>query len=237
MIPLNGGTFKMTELTQRYQQLIAKIRKFEAQYQRIQNSVSLTAVSKSHNTESISTLYESGQNDFAESYLQESLQKISALSSKDITWHYIGAMQTNKIRDIAQHFAWVQSVSRLKEAQLLSECRLSTQSPLNICIQIKLDDNPKRAGITLTDAPALINSILDLPRLKLRGLMCLPPFTEDFDKQRKYFSLVRTCFEKLNQGFSWDTISMGMTHDFEAAIAEGSTMVRIGTGIFGQRNG
>jgi pyridoxal phosphate enzyme (YggS family) len=227
----------MTELTQRYQLIKAQIRKFEAQYHRDENAVSLIAVSKSHPTESIYTLYQSAQKDFAESYLQESLKKISALSNKDITWHYIGAIQTNKISDIAHNFAWVQSVSRLKEAQLLSEHRLAAQSPLNICIQIKLDDNPKKTGVVMTELPALVNSILDLPRLKLRGLMCLPPFSEDFDMQRKYFSLVRTCFEKLNQGLSLDTLSMGMTHDLEAAIAEGTTMVRVGTGLFGQRNG
>lgn len=225
----------MTEFTQRYQQLKAQIRQFEIQYHRQQNSVSLLAVSKSHSSELILALYQESQQDFAESYLQESLDKISALSDKDITWHYIGALQTNKIRDIAHHFDWVQTVSRLKEAQLLSEHRSITQSPLNICIQVKLDDNPKKTGIPLAQVPDLVNSILDLPKLNLRGLMCLPPFTEEFDMQRKYFSLMRTLFEKIKPGLSIDTLSMGMTHDFEAAIAEGSTMVRIGTGLFGQR--
>ncbi|MBS0286568.1 MAG: YggS family pyridoxal phosphate-dependent enzyme [Proteobacteria bacterium] len=214
--------------------LLQRIRDAEQTYHRVPGSVSLLAVSKSHASTLIETLLGAQQHDFGENYLQEALIKISALENKQLTWHFIGPIQSKKAPLIAQHFNWVHTVSRFKEAQALSEHRPQNLGHLNICIQVKLDNNPKRGGVVPEDVPALIEVIKPLPLLRLRGLMTIPPFSEDFEQQRKYFSLVKTLYEQVNDG-TMDTLSMGMTSDLEAAIAEGSTMVRIGTGLFGPR--
>ncbi len=205
-------------------------------FQRQPGSVSLLAVSKSHAPTLISALIAAGQHDFGENYLQEALLKISALSQKRLVWHYIGPIQSKKAPEIAHNFSWVHTISRFKEAHLLSQHRPPFLDPLQICIQVKLDDNPKKSGIAISDVASLIESIKELPHIRLRGLMTIPPFSEDFEQQRKYFSLLKTLFLSLNaQGAQLNTLSMGMTHDLEAAIAEGATIVRIGTGIFGSR--
>lgn len=202
---------------------------------RTHEPLTLVAVSKSHPAEQIATLFAAGQQDFGENYLDEALLKIAALSQQDIIWHYIGTIQSKKAQDIAQNFSWVHTVCRLKEAALLSQYRASLP-PLNICLQVSMDDSPKRNGVSKAHLFDLIEQIKPLPHLILRGLMVLPPFTEDLAQQRAYFADLRTLYEQCNnQGAGFDTLSMGMTHDFEAAIKEGTTMVRIGTGIFGPR--
>jgi pyridoxal phosphate enzyme (YggS family) len=225
----------MIDVTVNLNAIMQRIHVAVQKYQRPAGSVSVLAVSKSHAPTLISALNAAGQQDFGENYLQEALLKISALSQKRLIWHYIGPIQSRKAPEIAHNFSWVHTISRFKEAHLLSQQRHGLD-PLQICIQVKLDDNPKKSGMTISDVPSLIESIKALPNLKLRGLMTIPPFTEDFDQQRKHFSLLKTLFMSLNdKGAQLDTLSMGMTHDLEAAIAEGATIVRIGTGIFGAR--
>lgn len=225
-------------LTTNLTSILQRIRVAEQHYERPNQSVALLAVSKGHSIASIANLLQAGQYHFGENYVQEALSKISALSQKQLIWHFIGPIQSNKIRLLAQNFSWVHTVYRLKDAQKLSAFRPPHLGPLNICIQIKLDANPNKSGIPLTQVPVLLESIKNLPHLTLRGLMTLPPYSEDFQEQRTYFKLVHELFISLNeQGYSLDTLSMGMTSDLEAAIAEGATMVRIGTGIFGPREG
>ncbi len=208
----------------------------EQRYGRTTGSVSLLAVSKTHSAGSISTLINAGQSHFGENYLQEALNKMSALTQKSIVWHFIGPLQSKKIQDIAQNFTWVHTVSRLKEAQLLSHFRPRDLPPLQICIQVKLDNSPTKSGIAPNDIPELITAIKALPQLNLRGLMIIPPFCENFAEQRNYFKVTQNLYKELNYHNSMlDTLSMGMTHDLEAAIASGATIIRIGTGIFGPR--
>jgi pyridoxal phosphate enzyme (YggS family) len=217
---------------------LQRIRTAELKYHRPPDSVCLLAVSKSQAPTQIATLFDAGQQSMGENYLQEALVKISALSQKQLIWHFIGQCQLRKVPLIAQNFSWVHTVSRLKEAQALSNHRPKDLGALNLCIQVKLDDNPNRSGAKMEDIADLVKAIQPLPHLKLRGLMTIPPITEDFDLQRKYFRLIKNLMMQLNeQGAHLDTLSMGMTHDLEAAIAEGATIVRVGTGIFGPRQG
>lgn len=216
--------------------IIGRIREAEQHYHRPSNSVTLLAISKSQPVELIVKLVEAGQTAFGENYLQEALQKIVALKDRSLEWHFVGAIQSRKASEIAKHFNWVHSVGRFIEAQKLSLSRPCTLPPLNICLQVKLDNNPKKSGVAPNELSALAKAVQGLPHLQLRGLMALPPPLDVFEEQRSYFSKLRELFAQLqNEGLPLDTLSMGMTHDFEAAIAEGSTLVRIGTGIFGSR--
>lgn len=226
----------MTDINHNLKTTLGLIREAEQQFQRIPNSVALLAVSKSQTAELIAKLVAAGQTAFGENYLQEALQKISALKDKPIEWHYIGAIQSKKATEIAKHFSWVHSVGRLLEAQKLSLARPGHLPPLNICLQVKLDNSPTKSGIHPAELHELAMAVHALPHLTLRGLMALPPSLDSFTAQRQVFSKVRELFAQLqSEGLPLDTLSMGMTHDFEAAIAEGSTLVRIGTGIFGPR--
>ena len=213
------------------------IRHYEQVYHRKPGTVSLLAVSKTFPAAQVLTLNRVGQQDFGESYLLEAITKISALCSNFITWHFIGMIQTNKTKQIAQNFSWVHTVCRLKEAQRLSQARGASLPPLNLCIQVKLDANPKKNGIAPCDVKALALQIQTLPFVKLRGLMTVPPISDDFEEQRKYFRQIADLqAELITQGIDLDTLSMGMTHDLEAAIAEGATIVRVGRGLFGARS-
>lgn len=226
----------MVYLVTNFQTVTERIRIAEEKYQRVPKSVSLLAVSKTQSPIQIMSLVDAGQQAFGENYLQEALVKLSALSEKRLTWHFIGPIQTNKAKDIAQNFSWVHTLTRTQEAERLSRFRAQSSTALNICIQVKLDKNPNKAGVPAEAVPALIEVVKNLPHLSLRGLMTLPPYEEDFEAQRKHFRLLRELYEQLNaQGAKLDTLSMGMTHDLEAAIAEGATIVRIGTGLFGPR--
>jgi pyridoxal phosphate enzyme (YggS family) len=207
------------------------------QYAREPGSIRLVAVSKTHPAEMIRAAANQGQHDYGESYLQEAIDKQATLADLPLTWHYIGQIQSNKTRPIAEHFDWVHTVDRLKIAERLSAQRPTDRAPLNICIQVKLAEEAGKAGIEPSDVPALAQDIALLPNLKLRGLMCIPPPRDDFATQRGYFSQLADLLQTLNRsGLSLDTLSMGMSGDLDAAIASGATMVRVGTAIFGERH-
>ncbi len=200
------------------------------------DAITLLAVSKSQSASQIAALFAAGQQHFGENYLQEALPKLAELALLEITWHFIGTIQAKKTPEIAKNFSWVHTVCRFKEAALLSLHRTSELPPLNICLQVKMDNNPDRNGLLANELPTLIERIQTLPNLRVRGLMVLPPFVESQAEQRHYFHKLQKLFTS-NKHLcpEFDTLSMGMTHDLEAAILEGATMVRIGTGIFGPR--
>ena len=201
---------------------------------RDQGSVQLLAVSKTKPAEALREAYTAGLRDFGENYLQEALSKQLELADLPLIWHFIGPIQSNKTRAIAEHFDWVHSVDRLKIAQRLSEQRPADLPPLNICIQVNVSGETSKSGCTPADLPALANAINALPRLKLRGLMAIPEPTEDRAAQDAAFAAVQSLQASLN--LPLDTLSMGMSHDLESAIAQGATWVRIGTALFGARD-
>jgi hypothetical protein len=201
------------------------------------NEISLLAVSKTFAPDALREAYLAGQARFAESYVQEALDKIAALRDIPIEWHYIGPIQSNKTRAIAENFAWVHSVDRLKIAERLSEQRPAQLPELQVCLQVNISMETSKSGVAPDEAGALAHAIAKLPGLKLRGLMAVPAPSDDFAAQRLPFAQLRGLRDQLNrQGLRLDTLSMGMSHDFAAAIAEGATIVRIGTAIFGVRN-
>ncbi|AYF51444.1 MULTISPECIES: YggS family pyridoxal phosphate-dependent enzyme [Pseudomonas] len=202
--------------------------------QRDASSIHLLAVSKTKPAQAVREAYAAGLLDFGENYLQEALGKQAQLTDLPLSWHFIGPIQSNKTRAIAENFAWVHSVDRLKIAQRLSEQRPADLPPLNICIQVNVSGEASKSGCTPADLPALANAISALPRLKLRGLMAIPEPTEDRSAQDAAFAAVRELQASLN--LALDTLSMGMSHDLESAIAQGATWVRIGTALFGARD-
>ncbi len=199
-------------------------------------AVGLIAVSKTFGADAVAAAHACGQRVFGENYVQEAVDKIVALASLGLEWHFIGPIQSNKTRQIAENFAWVHSVDRAKIAERLSAARPDALAPLQVCIQINIGDENTKSGVAPADAPALARAIAALPRLKLRGLMTIPPASDDPAQQRRYFAELRKLNEQLAKaGVALDTLSMGMSADLEAAIAEGATLVRVGTAIFGQR--
>ena len=215
-------------------QVEARIRAAALAVHRDVTSIHLLAVSKTKPAAALREAHAAGVRDFGENYLQEARAKQLELADLPLCWHFIGPIQSNKTRDIAEHFAWVHSVDRLKIAQRLSEQRPADLPPLNICIQVNVSGEASKSGCTPADLPALAAAISALPRLKLRGLMAIPEPTEDRAEQDAAFAQVRTLQERLNMGL--DTLSMGMSHDLESAIAQGATWVRIGTALFGARD-
>jgi PLP dependent protein len=206
-------------------------------YARPENSVQLLAVSKTRTSDEIITAFNCGQTCFGESYLQEALTKIDRLRDKAIEWHFIGKIQSNKTRSIAEKFDWVHSVDKLKHAQRLNDQRPDSMAPLNICLQINIDCEASKGGIQPEEAADLIQQIRQLPKLQLKGLMALPTPTQNTDEQRAAFRKLRELRDQLaTADLPLETLSMGMSGDMEAAIAEGSTIVRVGTAIFGPRN-
>lgn len=198
----------------------------------------LLAVSKTRSADDIRQALECGLDQFGENYLQEAITKIDALSGLPITWHFIGPIQSNKTRPIAEHFDWVQSVDREKVARRLNDHRPAGMAPLQVCLQVNISNETGKSGVSLEQLPALAEIVQELPCLCLRGLMAIPAATDNMAEQRNAFASLRTAFETLQQKYpSLDTLSMGMSGDMEAAVAEGSTMVRIGTAIFGPREG
>ena len=199
-------------------------------------SVQLLAVSKTFPPNAVLQAAAAGQQAFGENYIQEAVLKIQALQGHTLQWHCIGPVQSNKTRLVAQHFDWVQSIDRLKIAQRLSEQRPSGLAPLQVCIQVNTDGGPTKAGVTPHDLPELARAVAALPQLTLRGLMTIPEPSADFASALALHARARTLMEDLNaDGFGLDTLSMGMSADLEAAIHAGSTMVRVGTAIFGGR--
>lgn len=226
----------MSDLASRLTAVLARIRAAEQRFHRPPHSVTLLAVSKTHPPEAIAEVAAAGQRHFGENYLQEALDKLEALRDLELDWHFIGPIQSNKTRKIAESFQWVHSVDRLKIAQRLSEQRPKDLPPLNICLQVNISREPTKQGLSLEEVAPAAHQVAALPRLRLRGLMAIPASSRDFDAQRQAFACLRECQEALiRAGLPLDTLSMGMSDDLEAAIAEGATLVRIGTAIFGPR--
>ena len=204
------------------------------------NAVSLLAVSKTFDADAVCLALDAGQHAFGENYVQEGTEKIEVLRQRRpdaaLQWHCIGPLQSNKTRPVAEAFDWVQSVDRLKIAQRLSEQRPADLPPLQICLQVNVDGGANKSGVAPEALADLASAVVLLPRLKLRGLMCIPEPSPDFDTQRELFLRAKALFDQLNaRGMELDTLSMGMSDDLEAAVAAGSTMVRVGRGVFGSR--
>lgn len=225
----------MTSIAQRLKQIRAQISDAELACNRQPGSVLLLAVSKTKPSEDIAAAYQSGQRHFGENYLQEALRKQQELGAYDITWHFIGPIQSNKTKPLAAHFDWVHSVDSLKIAERLSAQRPSGLLPLNICLQVNISDEQSKSGITLDELPPLCEQVAKLPNLKLRGVMAIPAPQQDFEQQRQPYKALYQAVAKLGRP-ELDTFSFGMTGDLKAAIAEGSTIVRIGTALFGERD-
>jgi len=200
-------------------------------------AVTIVAVSKTRGPEAIRGAVAAGVRDLGENYVQDALPKIAALSDLPIRWHFIGHLQSNKAREVAEHFDWVHGVDRAKIATALSRARPAAAGPLNICIQVNISQEATKGGVRADEASALADEIADLEGIRLRGVMGMASPTEDVKRQRAEFASLRRVFDELvSGGHALDTLSMGMSQDFEAAIAEGATMVRVGTAIFGERD-
>lgn len=220
----------------RLQQILKKIRDAEQRFNRTPNSVQLLAVSKTFPVVAVQEAIDAGQTCFGENYLQDALVKLDALHEHTLEWHFIGPIQSNKTRVIASRFDWVHSIDRLKIARRLSEQRPETLPALNLCLQININLEASKSGIDKHRISELALQIAALPNVRLRGLMAIPEKTRDFATQRRNFAAIRHVFDELNQqGLQLDTLSMGMSDDMDAAIAEGATIIRIGTAIFGSR--
>jgi pyridoxal phosphate enzyme (YggS family) len=217
--------------------VLTRIEGAASQASRRSDDITLIAVSKTKPAEAIEAAAACGLQHFGENYLQEALEKIETLHELDLTWHFIGPIQSNKTRPIAEHFDWVHSVDRLKIAQRLSDQRPAHLGPLNICLQVNISNEDTKSGVSADQAPELAKAITTLPNIRLRGVMAIPKPSDDPAEQAAAFEKVVTLFNTLRHTIpELDTLSMGMSQDLEAAIAAGSTMVRIGTDIFGARN-
>ncbi len=204
--------------------------------QRNPQDITLLAVSKTFSAATLREAYQAGQKLFGENYVQEALDKIAALRDLPLQWHFIGPIQSNKTRAIAENFSWVHSVDKLKIAERLSAQRPANLSPLNICLQVNVSGEPSKSGVASNEVAELAQAVARLPHLKLRGLMAIPAPAGDLATQRAPFAALRQLQALLNtQGLALDTLSMGMTHDLHAAVLEGATIVRVGTAIFGER--
>ena len=225
----------MNELSVARSAVLSEIQQACEQANRSARDVQLLAVSKTHPSTAIATLYQAGQRAFGENYLQEALDKIDALADLDIEWHFIGHVQRNKTKHLAEKFAWVHGVDRFIIAQRLSQQRLPEQPPLNICLQVNIDQQDSKDGCAVDEVENLVHEISVLANIRLRGIMVIPApgHTQAFSDAAALFAQVKTAHA---QPQDWDTLSMGMSGDLHAAIAAGSTMVRIGTALFGQRS-
>jgi hypothetical protein len=201
------------------------------------DAVKLLAVSKKQPLSKILAAAEAGQRDFGENFVQEGLEKIDQTKDLNLVWHFIGHLQNNKTRLVAENFDWVHTIDKLKTARRLSEQRPAALGPLNICLQVDIDDEPGKSGIAIDALPELAAACVELPNIKLRGLMCLPAIRSEFEQQRLPFARLRELADTLrDNGVATDTLSMGMSGDYRAAIFEGATIVRIGTALFGDRD-
>ncbi|OIN90783.1 MAG: YggS family pyridoxal phosphate enzyme [Comamonadaceae bacterium CG1_02_60_18] len=227
----------MTTIQDQLQQVRQRITAACQTAGRAPDGVALLAVSKTFGADAVTSAWQAGQLSFGENYIQEAVEKITALRDLPLQWHCIGPIQSNKTRLVAEHFDWVQTVDRLKIAQRLSAQRPPQLPPLQVCIQVNVDGGPTKSGVTPDAALALAQEVATLPRLCLRGLMCIPEPATDFVTACALFARARALFDTLNQaGLALDTLSMGMSADLEAAVASGSTLVRVGSAIFGQRS-
>ncbi len=226
----------MTTIRNNLQGVRARIAAACASAQRDVNEVSLLAVSKTFGPEAVREAFGEGQTAFGENYIQEAVEKMALLRDLHVQWHCIGPIQSNKTRLVAAHFDWAHTLDRLKVAQRLSEQRPADMPPLQVCIQVNVDGGATKAGVSPEECTALAQEVVRLPRLVLRGLMTIPEPAHNFESQKTVHLRAKALFDELRAaGFALDTLSMGMTSDLEAAVAAGSTMVRIGTAIFGSR--
>jgi pyridoxal phosphate enzyme (YggS family) len=224
---------RVTENFRKIQDLLAKA---AADAGRPADHIRLLAVSKKKPLEAILAAVSAGQREFGENFVQEGIAKITVNGRDDLVWHFIGHLQANKTKAVAENFHWVHTIDRLKIAERLSRQRPFHADALNVCIEVNVDAEENKSGVSPAELPELAAAIAKLPRLRLRGLMCLPAIRHDFDEQRKPFAALRKMLESLQaSGLTLDTLSMGMSADYAAAIAEGATMVRIGTALFGVR--
>lgn len=230
----------MATISANLQQVRERVTAACRRYGRDPGSVSLLAVSKTFGVDAVAQAHAAGQRAFGENYVQEGVEKIEAARRLGLTgleWHCIGPLQSNKTRPVAEHFDWVHSVDRLKIAQRLSDQRPPGLAPLQVCIQVNIDGGANKSGVAPVEALPLAQEVVALPRLRLRGLMCIPEPAADFESARAVFARATDLFRALQvAGLRVDTLSMGMSDDLEAAIAAGSTMVRVGSAIFGRRS-
>ncbi|SBT05755.1 putative enzyme [Candidatus Accumulibacter aalborgensis] len=227
----------MTTLPAKLQAVLARIARAARQCGRDPADVRLLAVSKTWPVDVLRQAAAAGQRAFGESFVHEGVGKVAELRALGLEWHFIGALQSNKTRLIAESFDWVHSVDRLGVAQRLAAQRPASRPPLSLCLQVNVSGEATKRGVSLADAPALAHALVGLPALRLRGLMTLPAASDDWLEQRRAFRRLRELSEQLQaDGLPLDTLSMGMSHDLEAAIAEGATLVRVGTAIFGERH-
>lgn len=226
----------MLQITNNLQTIKDRIINAEREYNREPGSVTLVGISKKQPMGALKTAADEGLKDFGEIHLQEAVAKISRLKNFDLQWHFIDTVQFNKANAIAKYFDWVHSIDRAKTALMLSEERSESMPPLNLLIKVNVDDEPNKTGVAFEELPMTVDFIAKLPHIKLRGLTATPAKRYEFEAQREPFKRLREAFEKLQQNGhpELDTLCMGMSHDFEAAIAEGATMIRIGGGIFGK---
>ena len=226
----------MQDVAAALQAVHTRVRAAEERFGRVPGSVALLAVSKTRPPEDLRAAFVEGQRAFGENYVSEALGKMASLGDLAIEWHFIGPVQSNKTRPIAERFAWVHSVDREKVARRLAEHRPMGLPPLQVCVEVNVSGEESKSGVAPGELPALARTVAALPRLRLRGLMAVPAPEEDFELQRRAFRRLRELFEGLRgEGLALDTLSMGMSGDLEAAVAEGSTLVRVGTAIFGPR--
>jgi len=227
----------MTLLSAKLQAVLARIASAARQYGRDPGDVRLLAVSKTWPAACVREVALAGQTAFGESFVREGLDKVEALASLGLDWHFIGAVQSNKTRLLAENFNWVHSVDRLRIAERLSEQRPASLPPLSVCLQVNVSGEASKGGVSPAAALALAQAVAVLPNLRLRGLMTVPERSDVFLEQRRPFRMLRQLSEQLQaDGLALDTLSMGMSHDLEAAIAEGASVVRVGTAIFGERH-
>lgn len=227
----------MTTISANLQAVRARIAAAAELAGRAVEDIRLLAVSKTFPPERLREAAEAGQRAFGENYVQEGLAKIDALGDLGLEWHFIGPLQSNKTRQVAEHFAWVHSIDRLKIAERLAEARGAERPALQVCIQVNVSGEASKSGVSPGDTAALAHGLAALPNLRLRGLMAIPEPTDDMALARQRFAALRALRDALNrEGLAMDTLSMGMSHDLEAAILEGATIVRVGSAIFGERH-
>jgi len=226
----------MNQVTASLKAINARIAEAEARFGRAPGAVTLLAVSKTQPPEAVEEAARAGQQAFGENHLQDAMTKLGPLAELDLEWHFIGPMQSNKTRPIAERFDWVHSVDRLRVAERLSAQRGSDRAPLSVCLQVNVSAETSKSGVSPANVSALAADVAALPNLTLRGLMAIPAPVDGFESQRKALRPLVEIYERLRaEGHPLDTLSMGMTDDLEAAIAEGATIVRIGTAVFGPR--
>ena len=227
----------MTTISAKLQAVIARIDEAARKFGRSPDEIELLAVSKTWPASAVREAAAAGQRAFGENYVQEGVDKAAELAALGLQWHFIGPLQSNKTRAVAQTFDWVHAVDRFKIAQRLSEQRPATSPPLQLCLQVNISGEASKSGVAVDEIGLLARQVAQLPRLQLRGLMAIPAPSDDFLQQRQAFARLREVFEQLkSDGLPLDTLSIGMSHDLEAAIAEGATIVRVGSAIFGERH-